>query len=910
MSALLDSLKTYANLSINEGLVDTRIFAQALKWNENGASIEGFSAVNTNLPQSITRAFVGGQRAMIFAGTPLRLTPETFNNVALFAYHSTIEWGVITDIAGVTFFNSHWVRNNQWFHLPHIEWTKIEQAENLFDAVTPYGLSRGYIDELAIKYYEPENQLLPVDDALVDRLDHWRGELIRYTKSIDNVDELLQTLFAQLFVLRSIEDRNLAPQLPGLSGALKGSERIDVARVLEVFSEARQSIQSELFENIIDFQDFPESVLSGIVKDLYYPTQLPGERYRYNFAWIDANILGRAYEKYLSTILVPKVLKTPQLTFWEQPIRDVERVSTARKVSGVYYTPSYLVNHLTEECLDLYFESNQNNPDSIPRIIDLSCGSGSFLASAADSLIRRLRGLDANRNWGREIISRKSIVGIDVDKRAVTFAKLQLWLRLAEEPQPLPLPSLDDVIICGDSLKDETWANLPNEYQLILGNPPFIPSADVQSRQELISKFRTAQGKFDYSYLFVEMALKKLTADGFLGLVIPNRLFRNRDAATIREILTTETNLLSVIDFGTNEVFKGTSSYIGAFIARKKEPTHIDSKQLRFIRVTSLPPRFVGAFLSAASRATGALKTEYLIAYFTTHPRGKYDWAFLSPSSKAARVQLTEKSETLPYFAEIYQGVKTGANDIFVVTLESLGTGHLAHIRNGLGDIEIIETAILRPVVYGSEIQRYNLVRPSRYLIYPYHNNRVILEQEFLELYPQALNYLLNYRELLTRRATVTTEGKNWYELQRPRDENWLNRKKLLIRDLATETSFALDDLGSTYSVNGNVVIPNDEQYMLPLLGYLNSKLANWFLSQITPSFRADFQKFETQHLANLPILRDVFEDYSISSALSVLVNSVLSSKESGNVALQSKYETEIDKLLCTIAGIDFEEIQ
>ncbi len=423
-------------------------------------------------------------------------------------------------------------------------------------------------------------------------------------------------------------------------------------------------------------------------------------------------------------------------------------------------------------------------------------------------------------------------------------------------------------------------------------------------------KFKTAQGKFDYSYLFIELALRKLSSSGILGLVIPNRLFKNRDAVLIREILTSETNLISIIDFGTNEVFKGTSSYIGTFISRKKSPSDTTLKKTRFIRVLNIPPRFVAAFLTDASYSTEGIKNEYLKAYFIPHPKGRYDWVFLSPSARAARLRLTEKSELLPYFASIYQGIRTGANDIYLVTLEAQGTGPLAHVRNGIGDMDIVETALLRPVVIGSEIQRYNYVRPNRYVIYPYRNNRIILEQELREEFPQTLNYLSNYRDLLSERGTVTVEGKNWYELQRPRDENWLNNKKLVIRDLAMETSFAIDDSGSTYLAGGNAVIPSDEQFMLPLLGYLNSKLANWFLSQITPSFRADFQKFESQHLLNLPVLKDVFENPVISSEISDLVTLILECKQNENIPQQNIYEMEIDKILSDISGIDLEEIQ
>ena len=201
------------------------------------------------------------------------------------------------------------------------------------------------------------------------------------------------------------------------------------------------------------------------------------------------------------------------------------------------------------------------------------------------------------------------------------------------------------------------------------------------------------------------------------------------------------------------------------------------------------------------------------------------------------------------------------------------------------------------------------MVRANQYLVYPYQNNKILLEQELRELFPQTLEYLSNYRALLSVRQTVAVGGKSWYELQRPRDENWLNRKKLLIRDLAVKTSFAVDDTGGTFLGGGTAVIPTDEDSIFPLMGYLNSKLANWFLLQITPSFRADFQKFETQHFATLPVLKNVMESPELKYILTELVGSVLGAKEIGDDVSQQRYETEIDKLLCEVAEIDFDEI-
>jgi hypothetical protein len=182
---------------------------------------------------------------------------------------------------------------------------------------------------------------------LVDRLDQWRSEAIRHSKPIPNLDEKLQTLFAQLFVLRAVEDRNLTSELPSLSAMLRPDKTADLAALQDLFNHAKDQIQSELFDVRVP-EEIPDFIHGGIIHDLYYPHQLPVRTARYNFSWVNADVLGRAYEKYLSTVLIPGRAVDPQLRLFDFPTREVETISR-RKAAGVYYTPSYIVKYLAEK---------------------------------------------------------------------------------------------------------------------------------------------------------------------------------------------------------------------------------------------------------------------------------------------------------------------------------------------------------------------------------------------------------------------------------------------------------------------------------------------------------------------------------------------------------------------------------
>lgn len=811
------------------------LLAGALGWNSP-------ESISINGTGQLSKGVIGSQPAFIFAST--KNAGEFSNVAASFAYHTAIQWGVVITDQSATIFNSHWIHNGSWFSLPPVSWRNPLEHIDLLESITPNALTSGKIERVATSYQRPDRFLTPVDDALVYRLDHWRDEALRFTVESQDIDEKLQTLFAQLFVLRVVEDRQLAPAIPKLSGS---NNRDDLNAI---FSQAQAHVQSELFETLVH-NSFPDFILEGIIRDLYVPQDMPFSEY--NFSWIEPGVLGSAYEKYLSTRLVPVPSQSRQMRLFDEQQRDVKRISI-RKKTGVYYTPNYLVDYLTHTAINRFYEDHAE--EEIPRIADFSCGSGSFLASALDILIRHMKQLDPNINWARRIVEEKKIVGIDNDVRAISLARLSLWLRFAEEPDPLPLPTLQEAIIHADSLGREAFVDLPTNYDVILGNPPFIATGKYTSRQELASRFQTATGRFDFSYLFVELAIQKLNKNGILAMVIPNRLLLNRDAGVIRGLLIDHTSLISIVDFGSVEVFSNTSAYIATIIARKTENA---GNRVRIIRVKALPENYAGAMLDWVDQSSGGIKDNYVHAYSAMQPKTKDSWLLLSSDDRLARTVLEDGSEPLGSVAGVFQGIKTGLNDLFVLSIITQSNRGLVEVENGWSERFFIESNLLRPVVYGSSVQRYERLEPAQqYLLYPYKGGMLYPEETLKNEFPETYNYLRFYYDYLVQRKSLSNQ--KWYELVRSRDEVWLTSKKLLIRDLATIPSFALDERGEIFILSGTAVVPNDENMLLSLLGYLNSKVVEWYLRQTTSTFKAGFQKFEPRHLMEIPIPQFVLE--------------------------------------------------
>ena len=819
----------------------------------------------------VGRGIVGVQPAAVFA-TPLhRNGVDPLHGAALYGYHAAVRWGLFIDTAGITAFNSHWLMQDRWFTLPTVEWDALEQQRTFLSAFEPGNLIDGEPDRIALQRVPNPTLLQPVDDELVERLDAWRDEALRSAPSHYDVDEQLQTLFAKLFVLRTIEDRGLAVKVPPLSDALNGPSRVKIGKLRQIFTQARKYIGSELFD-AAQLTAIPLHVIAGIVYDLYIPRKIPLSSARYNFSWIDSDVLGLAYEKYLSTILQPK-LPAPQLDLFREAYRDVARVSV-RRAGGVYYTPTHLTKYLSQKCIDQFFESHDA---TLPRIADLACGSGSFLVAAVDALLEKLKERDPNTNWGRQLIEGGHITGIDVDEKAVTVARLNIWNRLTEEPDPLPLPHLSRVVIQADGLDDDTWGELPTKFDIVLGNPSFLATERVTNRSDLEARFETAKGRYEYSSLFVEQAVRVTEPAGMIGMVVPNRLFRNYNAASIRSYLTTRMNLNTIIDFGSNEVFAGTSSYIGCIVATHQFPLTQPADTVQVIEVKSFPERFVAAWLLEAE--AGKVTDDKVRRYSAQHPRGGGPWVLLSTDEKRRQVQLSEISTRLDSIAGVFQVV------------------------NGLGDTAVLEKGLLQPVVFGAEVRRYEEISYNKYLLYPYINGTALSEPEIAARYPQTYRYLLNYRDILAARASISASGLRWYELVRRRDEDWLRRPKLLIRDLAPETSFAVDPDGSVFIVGGTAVVPEQEDLLFPLLAYLNSKHINALVRRTTPQFRGNFQKFEPQHLQAIPVLVRFLEDAEFAQRLGELARRATSTSESSRALITDTIESIIEEAMLAALG-------
>ena len=442
-----------------------------------------------------------------------------------YAWHKNVTWALLSDFEQLRVFNAEWQETNPF----RAEFLQFDVEGYLTDFAHLWWLSRpetaaGTLDREAEKVGK-KTRRLPVTLHLFSDLKTWRHELFqqmhRYNPLIPpaQVDEAVLRLLNRLIFIRTAEDRAVEPsRLLPLARELADSKRLkDLPRALtQLFREMDAVYNSELFAKHLSedlmLECEPEP-FRRIIEGLH-------ERgfVRYNFSAIDADVLGTAYEQYLGHVIT------------DPEAAEVVEKRQKRKSQGIYYTPTFVVKYIVRQTLGRYLDEHEYNPAHPVRVLDMACGSGSFLIEAFDLLDRHVAQQRNQDRAGRpdssihdaarrlELLT-QCLYGVDKDKQAVEVARLNLLLRGLQLRDKLPmLTNLreGDSLISGarDELRaafGEYWKekrafNWDKEFPEVFGLTPGLsatpspdaPSTSLRSAQDARRERGTGgEGGFD-----------------------------------------------------------------------------------------------------------------------------------------------------------------------------------------------------------------------------------------------------------------------------------------------------------------------------------------------------------------------------------------------------------------------------
>jgi hypothetical protein len=532
----------------------------------------------------------------------------------------------------------------------------------------------------------------------------------------------------------------------------------------------------------------------------------------------------------------------------------------------------------------------------------------------------------AGGEWRLTTAERKRILlnstfGVDIDPQAVEVTKLSLLLKVLEGEsgetlmnqlklfQERALPDLSGNIRCGNSLIGPdfyggTFPDLLSEedryrinvfdwatefpgvfdtasgrpaspsgkmgdrgrtaverdrggFDAVIGNPPYIRIQTMKEWAPLeVEFYKTAfaaagKGNYDIYTVFVEKGLGLLNKKGCLGFILPHKFFNAQYGERLRDLLAKGKHLAGVVHFGDAQVFSGATTYTCLLFLQKS-----GAEACRFTKVGDLE-----AWQKTGQGTEGTIPSANITAA---------EWNF----TVGRGADLFEKLRRMPLklgdVADIFVGLQTSADDVFIMSLVEESGNTLKLHSKAMGEDWTFEKNLLFPLVSGTDVQRYQELPDRQYILFPYEVSGTTVSligfSRLAEQCPQTAAYLSANRKRLEGREKGKAKGSKWYGYIYLKNMVRQGTSKICIPRLVNRLYASYDADARHYLDNVDVggVAWRDryrDQSFPYLLGLLNSRLLAWHFPFVSAPFRGGWLSANRQFISQLPIRPIDFSD-------------------------------------------------
>ncbi|MEY2879507.1 MAG: hypothetical protein RLZZ15_1887, partial [Verrucomicrobiota bacterium] len=445
------------------------------------------------------------------------------------------------------------------------------------------------------------------------------------------------------------------------------------------------------------------------------------------------------------------------------------------------------------------------------------------------------------------------------------------------EDEPALLPPLQDNIKCGNSLIASDFSLVPDDlvrvrafdwpvqfdaimrgggFDAVVGNPPYVRIQTMQGSDpeavEYLGKAyaSSAKGNYDIYVCFVERSLRLLNSVGLSGFILPHKFTNSEYGQPLRTLIADGAHLSELVHFGASQVFEDATTYTCLLFLGKAR-----QKSFRFVR-----PSDHGAWIAskAAEEARGNIECVTSMA-----------WNFSVGPGAALTDRLKALTPRLGDVADIFVGLQTSADDVFVLEMVAAGRGALRLKSKVLGEEIELEREFLHPLVSGTDIQGYDALGNRQFILFPYavaaEKASLVSFAEIRRRCPKTAKYLEANRTRLESRENGKFRDAEWYRFGRSQNLGIQERTKLCVPRLVDRLCAAYDAKGATYldnvDVGGVTLKPNAVKHDLRyLLGLLNSRLIGWFFPSVSAPFRGGWMSANRQFLSLVPFRQIDFD--------------------------------------------------
>lgn len=518
-------------------------------------------------------------------------------------------------------------------------------------------------------------------------------------------------------------------------------------------------------------------------------------------------------------------------------------------VNGAVYTPNYIKNYIVEETLDKFSDSELPNI----KVADIACGTGAFLYTVAQKI--KTKSLKSYSE-----IFKENIFGLDISDYTIQRAKLLLSLLAVSNGEDES--EFDFNLEIGNALSFCWKEKGVDSFDAVIGNPPYVRAKNLsEENKKLLSNWEvTKTGNPDLYIPFFEIGLKYLKPDGILGYITVNTFKRSVNARSLRDYFKRNQFDLTILDFGSSQVFKNKSTYTCIVFVEKNKSNLINYQK---VTIENIQNKDINNFNS--------------INYNLLN--NKKGWLL----NKATVLETINKIEStgIPLGEKypIRNGLATLSNDVFIFKPVDEDEKYFYHQN---GKLHKIEKEICRDIIKPNRL-KYEAEIPTlkEQIIFPYHQEnpqanlfdlksnkiRVFDEKYFEENFPNAFAYLEGNKKQLLNRDKGKNKKYKWFEFGRTQALNDFG-KKLLFPYMAGQPYFVYSEQKDLLLYAGYAVYFDSERELKVLKRILESDIFWYYIKQTSKPYSGNFFALAKNYVKDFGIcqLEENEKDYLLNT--------------------------------------------
>lgn len=392
-------------------------------------------------------------------------------------------------------------------------------------------------------------------------------------------------------------------------------------------------------------------------------------------------------------------------------------------------------------------------------------------------------------------------------------------------------------------------------FDIVIGNPPYLRIQGIRDTnpafaEELVKKYRSATGSFDLYAAFAERGLQVIRQSGLVNYIMPDKWTNAAFGKGLREVVSAQKAAYKIISFGAYQVFNA-STYT-ALQWFKPNSENLEYYQLdRNLGTNQELDIYLKSIKCNNASIINAEKLD------------KNSWVLTVGATSTILQELESHPRRISdIFDKIFQGLATSKDDVYFLYDCIENNDNIIGYSKQLDRIINIEKGLVKPLLKGEDVHRYDNIQTNRSVIFPYklNNGKAVLysEKELSVLFPNGYSYLKECEDILRNRekGRFNIDG-GWFQYGRKQGILSAEKEKLVAPDISMGGNFAHDVEGKFYqttTIYGYIKKSEISENYKFWMALLNSRLCWWFLTNTGTTLANGFFRFKPDYIKLFPV--------------------------------------------------------